>query len=215
MLYWGSRCIFTQSVDAWLAVSGGQPPFTLGLPMFVLSVEYFLSLPWGPSTNIDFFYLRQKYNWKDKQKFVGQILIKMECVSKIYHILSVIHYTICGAVCFQFTHFLCDDWDNIYILRLITIIKSEVWTITHCLGLGHETMVCAVCLSIFLWKRLSFFFCTCPFDALLGVTCKHAGGSSVEHAPHLQGSLWYGVLEAHWSYLRYLVATFLTNSVIS
>ena len=24
-------------------------------------------------------------------------------------------------------------------------------TITHCLGLGHETMVCAVCLSVFLW----------------------------------------------------------------
>ena len=29
-------------------------------------------------------------------------------------------------------------------------MKSEVWTITHCLGLGHETMVSAVCLSIFL-----------------------------------------------------------------
>ena len=41
--------------------------------------------------------------------------------------------------------------DKIYILRLIIIIKSEVWTITHCLGLGHETMVWAVCLSIFLW----------------------------------------------------------------
>ena len=39
---------------------------------------------------------------------------------------------------------------RIYILCLI-IIKSEVWTFTHCLGLGHETMVCAVCLSIFLW----------------------------------------------------------------
>ena len=26
-------------------------------------------------------------------------------VSKIKHILSVIHYTICEAVCFQFTHF--------------------------------------------------------------------------------------------------------------
>ena len=38
---------------------------------------------------------------------------------------------------------------RIYILCLI-IIKSEVWTITHCLGLGHETMVCAVCLSAFL-----------------------------------------------------------------
>ena len=30
------------------------------------------------------------------------------------------------------------EW--IYILRLVIIIKSEVWTITHCLGLGHETM---------------------------------------------------------------------------
>ena len=39
--------------------------------------------------------------------------------------------------------------DRTYILCLIIIIKSEVWTITHCLGLGHETMVCAVCLSIF------------------------------------------------------------------
>ena len=40
----------------------------------------------------------------------------VECVSKIKHILSVIHYTIYGAVCFQFTHFLCDDWENIYTL---------------------------------------------------------------------------------------------------
>ena len=40
----------------------------------------------------------------------------VECVSKIKHILSVIHYTICGAVCFQFTHFPCDDWENIYTL---------------------------------------------------------------------------------------------------
>ena len=43
----------------------------------------------------------------------------------------------------------------IYILCLIIIIKSEVWTITDCLGLGHETMVCAVCLSIFLLLLLS------------------------------------------------------------
>ena len=41
--------------------------------------------------------------------------------------------------------------ERIYILCLIIIIKSEVWTITHCLGLGNETMVSAVCLSIFLW----------------------------------------------------------------
>ena len=46
----------------------------------------------------------------------------------------------------------------IYILCLIIIIKSEVWTITHCLRLGHETMVCAVCLSIFLWYLGMFVF---------------------------------------------------------
>ena len=40
--------------------------------------------------------------------------------------------------------------ERIYILSLIIIIKSEVITITHSLDLGHETMVCAVCLSIFL-----------------------------------------------------------------
>ena len=40
--------------------------------------------------------------------------------------------------------------ERMYLLCLITIIKSEGRTITHCLGLGHETMVCTVCLSIFL-----------------------------------------------------------------
>ena len=39
------------------------------------------------------------------------------------------------------------SWDHL----IFIIIKSEVWTITHCLGLGHETMASAVCLSIFLW----------------------------------------------------------------
>ena len=43
----------------------------------------------------------------------------------------------------------------IYIYCLIIIIKSEVWTTTHCLGLGHETMVSAVCLSIFSWYRIT------------------------------------------------------------
>ena len=40
----------------------------------------------------------------------------LSSVSKIKHILSVIHYIICGVVCFQFTHSLCDDWENIYTL---------------------------------------------------------------------------------------------------
>ena len=33
----------------------------------------------------------------------------------------------------------------IYIVCFLIIIKSEIWTITYWLGLGHETMVCAVC----------------------------------------------------------------------
>ena len=44
-------------------------------------------------------------------------------------------------------------WLREYTFCLIVIIKSEVWTIIHCLGSGHETMVCTVCLSIFLWIR--------------------------------------------------------------
>ena len=43
---------------------------------------------------------------------------------------------------------------RIYILCLIIIIKSEVWNFTHCLGLGHETMVSAVCLSTFFHQYL-------------------------------------------------------------
>ena len=49
--------------------------------------------------------------------------------------------------------------EKIYILCLIIIIKSEVWTITHCLGLGHETMVCSVCLSIFLFTIVPIWTC--------------------------------------------------------
>ena len=40
--------------------------------------------------------------------------------------------------------------ERIYILCLIIIIKSEVWLLPICLGLGHETIVCTVCLFIFL-----------------------------------------------------------------
>ena len=39
-------------------------------------------------------------------------------VCKIKHVFSVIHYTTDGAVCFQFTHFPCDDWDNIHFVLL-------------------------------------------------------------------------------------------------
>ena len=44
----------------------------------------------------------------------------------------------------------------IIIIIIIIIIKSEVWLICHCLRLGNETMVCAVCLFI-LWTAVVWF----------------------------------------------------------
>ena len=82
-------------------------------------------------------------------KYLSDIFCR---VCKIKHILSVIHYTICGLHVFSLPISLVMI-ERIYILCLIIIIKSKVWTITHSLGLGHETMVSAVCLSIFFWTN--------------------------------------------------------------
>ena len=76
----------------------------------------------------------------------------LECVSKIKTILSIIFQAIYEAVCIQLTHFSSDDCENTCPFFTIIFIKSKVWPIGHCLGLGHETIVCAVCLFIFLWK---------------------------------------------------------------
>ena len=81
----------------------------------------------------------------------------VECVSKIKQMFSVIHYTICGAVCFQFTHSSCGDWENIYTL---SYYQHQIGSMNYnpFLGLGHDTMVCAVCLSMFLWYNVVTWF---------------------------------------------------------
>ena len=58
-------------------------------------------------------------------------------------------YSLYGAVSSAYPILLW--WSRECVLYLIIIIKPEVWIINHCLGLGHETMVCAVCLTMFLW----------------------------------------------------------------
>ena len=71
-------------------------------------------------------------------------------MSKIKTILSIIFiFTIWGCVSSAYPILLW--WSRECVLYLIIIIKPEVWIINHCLGLGHETMVCAVCLTMFLW----------------------------------------------------------------
>ena len=78
---------------------------------------------------------------------VRYILSSVWVTLSIFSQLSIIQYV--GLCVFSLPIYLVMI-ERIYILCLIIIIKSEVWTITHCLGLGHETMVSAVCLSIFL-----------------------------------------------------------------
>ena len=61
-------------------------------------------------------------------------------------------------------------WLREYTLCHFIIIKSEVWTVIHCLGLGHETIVCAVCLSILLSAHVIggnfHHFCTGHWQSL-------------------------------------------------
>ena len=88
-----------------------------------------------------------QYTWTYKMP-VRYILSSVWVRISIFSSLSIIQYV--GLYVFSLPISLVMI-ERIYILCLIIIIKSEVWTITHCLGLGHETMVSAVCLSIFLW----------------------------------------------------------------
>ena len=79
-------------------------------------------------------------------KCLSDILCRVWVRLSIFSPLSSIQYV--GLCAFSLPiHFVMIE--RMHILCLIIIIKSEVWTLTHCLGLGHEAMVCAVCLSIF------------------------------------------------------------------
>ena len=53
----GPSDICRQSAEVRLAVSAGQPLFTLRLLIFALSFVDFLSLLWSPSANIEIFFL--------------------------------------------------------------------------------------------------------------------------------------------------------------
>ena len=92
---------------------------------------------------------------------VRYILSSMWIRLSTFSQLSIIKYM--GLCVFSLSIFLVMI-EIIYTLSYI-IIKSEVWTIIHCLELGHETMVRVACFSIFLWgitpigvKSLPFYY---------------------------------------------------------
>ena len=88
MLHWRSRVFSTQSDEERLAVGGGQPLFTLRLPMFALSLEYVLSLSWGPSNNIDSFTYGNTIIWGTQTKSLKlRVGLKLELgVKDIYRL---------------------------------------------------------------------------------------------------------------------------------
>ena len=125
----------------------GNPPVTGGFPSQGLEMRSFVLSLW---------YTHHYHHYADLSE--GTELLKclpdifcLECVSKIRSVLSMIFHAIYGTVFIQLTHFSYDDCENTYTWSII--IKSEVWPICHCLRSGNETMVCAVCLSIFLWGK--------------------------------------------------------------
>ena len=51
--------------------------------------------------------------------------------------------------------------------HLIIIIRSEIGFISHCLGLGHETKVCALCLSVFYITHIFTWTCENTYSVVL------------------------------------------------
>ena len=43
------------------------------------------------------------------------------------------------------------------VFDLTTLIKVEVWIINHCLGLGHETLICTIFIYFYIIMLLFFF----------------------------------------------------------
>ena len=95
-----------------------------------------------------------KYIWRHRtyKMPVRYILSSVWVRLSTFSSLSIIQYV--GLYVFSLPiSVMMIEW--IYMLCLIIIIKSEVWTITHCLGLGHEKMVSTVCLSKFLLVQIT------------------------------------------------------------
>ena len=97
------------------------------------------SSPLCQVTVTNMWYLIVSHYVKDKNNYLHYLLFSIwGCASSAYPI------------------FLWWSWECV--LYLIIIIKSEVWNINHCLGLGHETMVCAVCFTMFLCAYLIMYW---------------------------------------------------------
>ena len=146
------RCVSFQShlwIWTWVII---QKPSNFGkicfdlcdLELWHLTMTFCIDITCVNGNPENFMMTRWHWNYKMPVRWIlSYVWVRLSIFSQ----LSIKHYIgLCVSV-----HPSPLWWLRWYTLCLIIIIKSEVWTIIHWLGLGHETMVCAVCLSIFSW----------------------------------------------------------------
>ena len=91
--------------------------------------------------------------------------------SKTRHILSAIHFTIRGAVCFQFTHFSCDYWENIYAYYHHQIGSMNYYPLFRVRSWNNGVRCMSFCILmagtdlIMRYAQLTYVFCTDSISA--------------------------------------------------
>ena len=79
--------------------------------MFLDIIDHKFAMILKPGFLVDYIELLKALNyWNASQVYAA------ECVSKIKTILSIIFYSIYGAVCLQLTQFYCGDRENVYFI---------------------------------------------------------------------------------------------------
>ena len=95
-------------------------------------------------------------------------------VSESIELLNGLSATFCPVCVYSSIYLSCNIWGCVFGLPIVTlmivricipyfiiIIISEMRTICHCLGLGHKTVACVVCLSCFYATSLLSTFNRC------------------------------------------------------
>ena len=68
-------------------------------------------------------------------------------LNQFYHLSFIQYVELCTCVsAYQFFIIM-----RIWVHYFITVIKSDVWIISHWLRVGHDTIICVPYLAIFLW----------------------------------------------------------------
>ena len=86
-------------------------------------------------------------------RYLSSVWVRLSIFSQ----LSILRYVVLCVVSLPISLVMIEII-YIYILCLIIIIKSEIWSIIHCLGLARKTMICIVCLSIFLYIYIIYIY---------------------------------------------------------